>query len=224
MGLFGKTEPVDPRKKAREMSAGIRKEQRVLQRQIHKIETEANKVKLSLKKTAKDGDKEACQILAKELLHTKKAIARIQVSIAHLKSIDYNMKNQMSMLKVAGAFEKSSQVMKAMQSLVKVKEVRDNMMNLSKEMTKMGIIEETLDDTMDVMDDDVEEDATQDEIDKVLFELTSGQLGKLPDTEATALPEIPHQPSTSRVELEDEVEEEDDDDELMQQRLEALRS
>jgi len=41
------------------------------------------------------------------------------------------------MARVSGAFEKSTEVMKAMQSLVKVSEVRNNMMELSKEMMKV---------------------------------------------------------------------------------------
>lgn len=224
MGLFGKTEPPDPRKKVREMSAAIRKEQRLLQRQINKIDQGINKVKLSLKKSAKDGDKQACNILAKEILHSRKAIGRIHVSIAQLKSVEYNIKNQAAMVKVAGAFEKSTQVMQAMQKLVKVAEVRDNMMNLSKEMTKMGIMEEMLEDTMDVMDDDeIGDEETQDEIDKVLYEITAGTLGKLPEAESGALPEVSKPGTSHAVEVSDE-EEEEEEDELMQRRLAALRS
>ena len=39
---------------------------------------------------------------------------------------------------MAGAMEKSTDVMKAMQSLMKVGEVRETMMALSKEMSKVG--------------------------------------------------------------------------------------
>lgn len=41
------------------------------------------------------------------------------------------------MVRVSGAFEKSTEVMKMMQSLVKVGEVRGTMMELSKEMMKV---------------------------------------------------------------------------------------
>jgi len=225
MGLFGKTAPVDPRKKGREMSAAIRKEQRLLQREITKIKREEDKVALSLKKAAKSGEREACTILAKEIINSKKAVNRIHTSVAQLKSVEYQIQNQMAMVKVAGAFEKSTQVMQAMQQLVKVTEVRDNMMNLSKEMTRMGIMEELMTDTMDsVLDaDEDEEDAAQDEIDKVLFELTAGQLGKLPETESKPMPAVVAKevakPSTSQL-----SDEEDSDEEMMEKRLQALRS
>ena len=41
-------------------------------------------------------------------------------------------------VRMAGAMEKSTDVMKAMQSLMKVGEVRETMMALSKEMNKVG--------------------------------------------------------------------------------------
>ena len=91
MGLFGKTEKPDPRKKAREISAGFRKEQRGLQRQILQIEREKKKVEMELKKLAKQGDRDACRVLAKEIVHTKKAISRIHTSIAQLKSLEYQV-------------------------------------------------------------------------------------------------------------------------------------
>jgi len=222
MGLFGKTEPPDPRKKVREMSASIRKEQRILQRQINKIDREVDKVKVSLKKSAKDGDKEACTILAKEIIHSQKAIARIHVSIAQLKSVEYTVKNQAAMVKVSGAFEKSTQVMQAMQRLVKVSEVRENMMVLSKEMTKMGIMEEMMEDAMEMDDEEIDDEETQDQIDKVLYEITAGALGKLPAAESGALPTI-SKPGPSRI-VEIESSEEEGEDEMMQQRLAALRS
>ena len=43
-------------------------------------------------------------------------------------------------VRMAGAMEKSTDVMKAMQSLMKVGEVRETMMALSKEMSKVGLV------------------------------------------------------------------------------------
>ena len=53
----------------------------------------------------------------------------------------YNMSdlfNQSALLRVSGALEKSTAVMKAMQSLVKVPEIQATMMELSKEMMKVS--------------------------------------------------------------------------------------
>ena len=123
------------------------------------------------------------------------------------------------MVKVSGAFQQSTEVMKAMQSLVKVDTIRDNMMAMSKELTKMGMMEEMIEETMDDVldDDDLDDEDTQTEIDKVLAEITQGVVGSLPQAEDSALPQV-SVPGTSR-----EEEESEDEDEDMEKRLAALR-
>ncbi len=59
------------------------------------IQREEEKVKRSLKDAAKKGDKEVCLILAKEILHARKAISKIYTSKAHINSISMQMKNQL---------------------------------------------------------------------------------------------------------------------------------
>lgn len=218
MGLFGKTPQRDPKELVREWSAKMRKESRILDRQIRSIQREEQKVQRSMKMAAKKNDMDVCKILAKEIIQSRKAVGRIYTAKANISSIEMTMKNQAAMVRVSGAMEKSSEVMKAMQSLVKIPEIQQTMMEMSKEMMKAGIIEEMMEDTFESMEDQDEMDeAAQEEIDKVLFEITAGALGKAPDKVTHELPEIAG-PSN-------EVAEEDSDDEReMQQRLQALRS
>lgn len=121
---------------------------------------------------------------------------------------------------MAGALQKSSEVMQAMQRLVRVPEVAQTMRDMSKEMMKAGIIEEMLDETFESMEDTEEmEDAAQEEIDKVLWELTAGKLGEAPApplTEAGGAVPVPKQSV--------DVEEDEEDLEEMQSRLQALKS
>ncbi|KAJ8928463.1 hypothetical protein NQ314_018968 [Rhamnusium bicolor] len=120
-------------------------------------------------------------------------------------------------LRVAGSLQKSTEVMTAMQRLVRIPEVAQTMQEMSKEMMKAGIIEEMLDETMEDLEDTEElEEAAQTEIDKVLFEITEGKIGEAP------LP--PTEPASKEpVEKEPEVEDENEIEE-MQSRLAALKS
>ena len=52
---------------------------------------------------------------------------RLHQTKANINSVQLNMKQQMAMAKVSGAFEKSTQVMKAMSKLVRVPEVMKTM-------------------------------------------------------------------------------------------------
>jgi len=219
MGLFGKSKAPDPKDQVKEWSRAIRKEDNKLSRQITAIQREEAKVTKSLKEAAKKGDKDVALILAKEVVNSRKAINRIHMTKANMNSVQMQMKSQLAMIRVSGALENSAEVMKSMQALIKIPEIQNTMMEMSKEMMKAGIIEEMLDDTMSGLDDSEElEDAAQEEVDKVLYEITSGALGEAPDVLTDTLPAGP-----SRVEEKEESEPEEDLEE-MQSRLQALRS
>lgn len=119
-------------------------------------------------------------------------------------------------LKVSGSLQKSTEVMQAMQRLVRLPEIADTMREMSREMTKAGILEEMIEDTFESLEDSEEiEEEAQGEVDKVLWELTDGKLGEAPSVPVAT----PSGPAASKVE---ESEEEDLDE--MRSRLEALRS
>uniref|UniRef100_A0A1A7XSE5 Charged multivesicular body protein 3 n=1 Tax=Iconisemion striatum TaxID=60296 RepID=A0A1A7XSE5_9TELE len=220
MGLFGRTPEKPPKDLINEWSLKIRKEMRVIDRQIRDIQREQEKVKRSIKDAAKKGQKDVCVILAKEMIQSKRAVTKLYASKAQMNSILLSMKNQLALVRVAGSLQKSTEVMKAMQSLVKIPEIQATMRELSKEMTKAGIIEEMLEDTFESMEDGEDmEEAAEEEVDKILFDLTAGALGKAPSKVTDALPDL--QPAAAAAASEDESEE---DMEAMQSRLEALRS
>ncbi|XP_072221486.1 charged multivesicular body protein 3 [Leuresthes tenuis] len=220
MGLFGRTPEKPPKDLINEWSQKIRKEMRVIDRQIRDIQREEEKVKRSIKDAAKKGQKDVCMILAKEMIQSKRAVTKLYASKAQMNSVLLSMKNQLAVLRVAGALQKSTEVMKAMQSLVKIPEIQATMRELSKEMMKAGIIEEMLEDTFESMEDGEEmEEAAEEEIDKILFEITAGALGKAPNKVTDALPDL--QPTAAAAASDDESEE---DIEAMQSRLAALRS
>lgn len=148
----------------------IRKEGYQLDRQIRSIKNEEDKVKRTLKQAASKGDKDTCTILAKEIVRSRKATNRIYMTKAHLNSIQLQMKNQLATLRVAGSLSKSTEVMQAMQNLVKLPEIAGVMREMSKEMMKAGIIEEMLEETMDSIEDTDElEEEVQTEVDKVIL-------------------------------------------------------
>nr|XP_046268872.1 charged multivesicular body protein 3 [Scatophagus argus] len=220
MGLFGRTPDKPPKELIADWSQKIRKEMRVIDRQIRDIQREQEKVKRSIKDAAKKGQRDVCVVLAKEMIQSKRAVTKLYASKAQMNSVLLSMKNQLAVLRVAGAMQKSTEVMKAMQNLVKIPEIQATMRELSKEMMKAGIIEDMLEDTFESMEDGEDmEEAAEEEVDKILFEITAGALGKAPSKVTDALPEMESAGATAA--SEDESEE---DIEEMQSRLAALRS
>lgn len=220
MGLFGRTPDKPPKEMVNEWSGKIRKEMRVIDRQIRDIQREEDKVKRSIKEAAKKGQKDVCVILAKEMIQSKRAVTKLYASKAQMNSVQLSMKNQLALLRVSGSLQKSTEVMKAMQNLIKVPEIQATMRELSKEMMKAGIIEEMLEDTFESMEDGEDmEEAAEAEVDKILFEITAGALGKAPSKVTDELPEM--EPAGATAASDEESEE---DIEEMQSRLAALRS
>ncbi|OBS80237.1 hypothetical protein A6R68_21560 [Neotoma lepida] len=72
MRLFGKTQEKPPKELVNEWSLKIRKEMRVVDRQIRDFQREEEKVKQSVKDTAKKGQKDVCVVLAKEMIRSRK--------------------------------------------------------------------------------------------------------------------------------------------------------
>ncbi|KAK0143343.1 Charged multivesicular body protein 3 [Merluccius polli] len=193
---------------------------RVIDRQIRDIQREEEKVKRSIKDAAKKGQRDVCIMLAKEMILSRRAVSKLYASKAQMNSVLLSMKNQLAVVRVAGALQKSTEVMKAMQSLVKIPEIQATMRDLSKEMINAGIIEEMMEDTFESMEDGEDmEEAAEEEVDKILFDITAGALGKAPSKVTDALPEMEAPGATAASE-----EESEEDIEEMQSRLAALRS
>ncbi|KAF3421722.1 hypothetical protein E2986_08751 [Frieseomelitta varia] len=216
MGLFGKSQEKNPKEMVQEWTHKLRKEGYQLDRQ-----REEEKIKRSLKEAAKKGDKDVCKILAKEIIRARKTCNKLYTSKAHMNSVSLQMKNQLATIRVAGSVQKSTEVMQAMQSLVRVPEVAATMRELSKEMMKAGIIEEMLDETMEFVEDSEEvEDEADEEIDKILWEVTAGQLGTAP----AVVTETPGSVIASTSAEEESEDVNDKELEEMKLRLQSLRS
>ncbi|XP_037091946.1 charged multivesicular body protein 3-like [Pollicipes pollicipes] len=218
MGLFGRSKEPDPKEQVNEWAKRLRKEGYQLDRQIRGIQREEEKVKRSLKEAAKKGDKAVCTVLAKEVIHSRKAIGRIYTTKAQINSVQLQMKQQLAQIRVAGAMSQSTEVMQAMQQLVKMPEVAKTMQEMSKEMMKAGILEEMMEDTFEGLEDqDDLEEAAQEEVDKVLWEITKGEIGRAPDAVADSLPAAEPAAAAQESDGEEQLE-------AMQERLQALRS
>ncbi|KHN87288.1 Charged multivesicular body protein 3 [Toxocara canis] len=213
MGLFGQGKKVDTKEQVRELQRKMRVEMRQLDRQIHAIEREELKVKKQIKESAKKGDRDVCVVLAKSIVNSRKAVSKLHASKAQINSVVMCIQQQLATMRMAGSLQHSTEVMKNMQQLVKVPEIMTTMRELSREMMRIGIIDEMIEETMESVEPEELEEAAQEEVDKILFEITSGELGKAPSAVADTL-----------VAPEAAVEAQSVDFEEMRQRLESLKN
>lgn len=176
--LFGPSKPkLTPKEQVREWSSELKKEQRGLDRERAKIEREEGKMKLEIKKLAKSGTNSAAlKTMAKGLLKSQGVRNRMLEASTRINSVLLTLKTHVATLSVAEHMGKSAAVMKGMQSLVSLPELRATAASMSKEMMKAGIISEMIDESFDSMEDSEAIDAEADEaVDKVIAEITEGQ-------------------------------------------------
>lgn len=202
-----------PQEQVRLWQQSIRKETRFLDRQINSIAQAESKTKSQIRSLAKRGDASSCKFLAKEIIRARKSKSRLETSKATLGSLSMQLGEQLATIKITGALQKSAVIMKEVNTLVKLPELTATMGRLQGEMMKAGIMDEMVSDTLDLGELEDFEDEADEEVNKILSEITGEQfkqVGQVP-TELVA------QPSA------EEDEEEEANLEAMRSRLAALK-
>ncbi|KAJ7047315.1 vacuolar sorting protein VPS24 [Mycena alexandri] len=183
--LYGPT----PEEKVRQWQIKLRGESRQLDREIRQLDAETKKARAAVKQHAVRGDVKSARILAREVVRSDKQKDRLSVSKARLGSIGTQLTQQMAMIKVTGSLQKSTEIMKLSNALIKLPQISQTMREMSMEMTKAGIMEDMLEETLDLEEDDELLDEADAEVDKVLAELTDGKLG-MAGSVGTELPSL----------------------------------
>ncbi|KAF9453083.1 vacuolar sorting protein VPS24 [Macrolepiota fuliginosa MF-IS2] len=173
--IYGPT----PEERVRAWQSKLRTEQRHLDREMRQLDLATSKVRATVKQLATKGDVKSARILAKEVVRSHKQKDRLSVSKARLGSISTQLAQQLALAKVTGSLQKSTEIMKLSNSLIKLPQISQTMREMSMEMTKAGILEDMLEDTLEMEDDEELEEEADAEVDKVLFDLTDGKLGQL---------------------------------------------
>ncbi|KAL4081907.1 Snf7-domain-containing protein [Scleroderma yunnanense] len=183
--LYGPT----PEEKVRAWQAKLRAEGRKLDREMRQLDAVTAKARTTVKQLAAKGDVKSARILAKEVVRSNRQKDRLSVSKARLGSIGTQLIQQLAMMKVTGSLQKSTEIMKLSNSLIKLPQISQTMREMTMEMTKAGIMEEMLEDMLDMEEDEEISEEADAEVDKVLFELTNGKLGQA-GTVGTELPSL----------------------------------
>ena len=216
-GLFKK--PVDPVKEAKQWQRNISKEMRALDRQMTNMNREEQKIIKELKATAKkEGMQRAVNILAKDVVRARQTREKLLAGKTQLNSVSMSITAQISMLKVGGAMQKSTEVLHTLNEAVKIPELRETMVQMSREMEKMGFIEETLNDAFDAIDTTDGEEVDS-EVQKVLQELAIDATSGIMEAPQTKI-EV-QQPETVQQTEEDKQREENELN-AMRERLQGL--
>ncbi|XP_028291554.1 charged multivesicular body protein 2Ba [Gouania willdenowi] len=177
MDIF-KKKTVDDRIK--EQSKQLRVTQRGIARDRSVLEKEEKQIEAEIKKMAKSGNREACRILAKQLVQLRKQRNRTYAASSKLTSMSTQTKLMNSQMKMAGAMSTSAKTMQAVNKKMDPQKTLKTMQDFQKENMKMGMTEEMINDTLDEMfDDSGDEEECEDIVTQVLDEIGIEITGKM---------------------------------------------
>ncbi|KAF9006937.1 Snf7-domain-containing protein [Cyathus striatus] len=195
--LFGRT--VTPAERLRQHQRALTKAQRELDRERSKLEQSEKKLVADIKKSAKSGQMNACKIMAKDLVRTRRYVQKFYQMRTQLQAVGLRIQTLRSNQQMADAMRGATRAMASMNRGLNLPAIQRIMNEFEKESSMMDMKEEMMSDAVDdVMDDEEDEEEEGDKILKeVLDEIgvnLSQQLTDAPSGIATASPVVSRQP------------------------------
>jgi len=182
--MFGKKKTPD--QLMREQDRELRKVKRGLDRDRNKMEAEEKKLEMEIKKAAKAGNKQACAILAKQLVNMRKQKNRSYTASSQITSVGMHTKAMHANMKMAGAMEQTTKSMAKVNKTMDPQKMAQMMAQFERENAKMEMSEEMINDTMDsVLAESGDEEEQDSVINQVLGEIGIEMSGKLAGTSVT---------------------------------------
>ncbi|KAI8483919.1 Charged multivesicular body protein 2b [Branchiostoma belcheri] len=199
MPLFKRETPEEVAKK---QQRELRRTQRGLERDRTSLEREEKK--LEIKKAAKQGNKQAATVLAKQLVALRKQKTRSYAASSQVQAVGIQAKTMQSTVKMAGAMERTSKTMGAVNKQMNPQKMAKTMQDFQRENAKMEMTDEMISDTLDDIFDESGDEEEQDAIvTQVLDEIGIEMSGKLAEAPAAGRGKIG---AASNLPTDDEIE------------------
>lgn len=188
----------------KEQSKELRGTQRQITRDRTALERQEKQLEAEIKKMAKTGNRDACKILAKQLVQLRKQKNRTYAVSSKVTSMSTQTKLMNSQMKMAGAMSSTAKTMQAVNKKMDPQKTLKTMQDFQKENMKMGMTEDLINDTLDeCFDESGDEEETQGIVDQVLDEIGIEISGKMARTPAAGK-SVPSAASSSKATMSDD--------------------
>uniref|UniRef100_A0A8R1U1F3 SNF7 family protein n=1 Tax=Onchocerca volvulus TaxID=6282 RepID=A0A8R1U1F3_ONCVO len=144
--------------------SALRQTNRQIANDRRSLERKEKELELEIKKLAKQGHKEACNILIKELLQLRKQKAKNLNISAHMNSINAKNREMYSMGQMASAVGKTTNTMKIIEKQLPAGKLTKNLDEFIKTQERLGMTDKIVSDAFDTMLEESDDDEKQDAI------------------------------------------------------------
>jgi len=216
--LFGRRKT--PAEMLRQHQRALQKAQRELDRERVKLEAQEKKLISDIKKTAKANQLNACKVMAKDLVRTRRYVQKFYQMKTQLQAVGLRIQTLRSNQQMAEAMKGATKAMASMNRTMNLPAIQNIMMEFEKESEIMDMKEEMMNDVIDdVMEEEEDAEETEEIVNKVLDEigidlnqeLVDAPTGGMKQSQAAAAERIPQAEGVMS------------DDAALQARLDNLR-
>ncbi|KAK1920868.1 putative class E Vps protein of the ESCRT-III complex [Papiliotrema laurentii] len=168
--LFGRS--MTPAERLRQHQRSLQKAQRELEREAQKLEQQEKKTMMDIKKNAKAGNMNACKILAKDLVRTRRYVQKFTQMRVQLQAVSLRMQTLRSNEQMATAMKGATRAMGQMNRSLNLPQIQKIMNDFERESSTMDMKEEMMSDAVDdAMEGEDEGEGEEVEGDKILKEV-----------------------------------------------------
>jgi charged multivesicular body protein 2A len=167
--LFGRT--VTPAERLRQHQRSLTKAQRELDRERTKLEQSEKKLIMDIKKSAKAGQLNACKVMAKDLVRTRRYVQKFYQMRTQLQAVSLRIQTLRSNQQMADAMRGATRAMASMNRGLNLPSIQRIMNDFEKESSMMDMKEEMMSDAVDVDDEGEEEEEGDNILKQVLDEI-----------------------------------------------------
>merc|ERR1712126_802082 len=188
----------------RQQKRELNKTNRELERDKRALERQEKQLEMEIKKMAKQGNKQACSTLAKQLIQVRKQKNRNMTS-SKVTGVGHQITAMNANVKMASSMGAATKAMGTMNKQVNPMALQQTLKEFEQESAKMDMADEmmgdTLDDLFDASGDEEEQDAI---VNQVLDEIGIEVTGKLTDAPAPSSSKLPQAGASSSSRMSDE--------------------
>ncbi|KAJ1815467.1 ESCRT-III subunit protein did4 [Coemansia sp. RSA 2599] len=161
--LFGKRKT--PQEILRQNLRALNKAQRELDRERTKMEAQEKKLIADIKKSAKAGQINACKVMAKDLVRTRKYIQKFYKMKTSLQGVSLRIQTMSSNQQMATAMRGATSAMKSMNGTMNLPGIQKVLADFERESDMMDMKEDLMNDVIDdAMDDEEDEEEESEQI------------------------------------------------------------
>ncbi|MBW0463139.1 hypothetical protein O181_002854 [Austropuccinia psidii MF-1] len=160
-----------PAERLREHQRSLQKATRELDRERTKLEAQEKKLIIDIKTNAKKGQMNSCKVMARDLVRTRRYVAKFYSMRTQLQAVGLRLQTMRSNQQMAEAMRGATRAMGMMSRTMNLPQIQKILLEFERETSVMDMKEEMMNEAVDDAMEDNEDETEEEEGNKILQEV-----------------------------------------------------